>query len=83
MYPDIYLVSGELHWIRCSQQIGVELWTEVWGQTSNPDNTITVLSWYTYEWNADAELVNTYYVTSATTAAWSQAIYPQGDKKGL
>ena len=72
-------LDGFPHWQRCRELVTVELWTEVWGQASNTANNITVLSWYTYEWNADGNLDNTYYVTSATTADWSQAIYPDSN----
>jgi len=48
VYLDIFHVSGELHWIRCSLRVGVELWTDVWGQhypCAPPMNGMLMPSW--------------------------------------
>ena len=71
------LLGGYEHWERCKDQVSVELWTEIWGDADNNSNNVTVTSWYSFEWDDNAKLVNAYYVNSATSADWSLTVYPQ------
>ena len=44
-YPRIEYLDGFRQWFLCKEQVYVELWTEVWGDSDNLSNNITVLSW--------------------------------------